>query len=36
MDALHLKHREILAEAGSLQDCHAKDQSEIMRLRGTI
>ncbi|CAM6046756.1 unnamed protein product [Sphagnum compactum] len=36
MDALHLKHREILAEAGSLQDCHAKDQSEIMRLRGEL
>jgi len=34
MDALHLKHKEMSAEIGTVRDLQAKDQSEIKRLAG--
>eukprot|EP01018_Ginkgo_biloba_P005014 Gb_28646 [translate_table: standard] len=36
MDGLHLKHRQFANEVRTLQDNHAKDQSEIKRLTGEL
>lgn len=36
VDALHLKHKEISAEIGSVRDIRAKDQAEIRRLAGIV
>eukprot|EP01018_Ginkgo_biloba_P001761 Gb_15023 [translate_table: standard] len=36
MDALHLKHKQYASDMQTFQDGHAKDQSEIKRLKGEL